>query len=98
MILTDFSAPSTRTLALLRDPRAVQLWDQPRLLAGRLRGIPGQPAPECCDDEGVLWDLAAVYSKEARWTDSPPPAVFFNGPVVDVHEALEQTLSRLLLP
>jgi hypothetical protein len=98
MILTDLTAPSTKTLALLRDPRAVQIWDHPRLLAGRLRGVAGQPTPDCCDDDGVLWDLAAVYPKGARWTESPPPAVFFNGPVVHVREALERTLSRLLLP
>jgi hypothetical protein len=47
---------------------------------------------KCCTRNGVLWDLAAVYPPGAIWDDTIPPAVFFNGPVVDVADQLEAEL------
>jgi len=93
---TDLAAPSTAVLARVSDPRAVQFWDQSHAVAAKLRNVPGQPQPGCCDRSGVLWDLAAVYPPGALWTDSPPPAVFFNGAVVAVRPELTDAVSRLL--
>ncbi len=54
---------------------------------------PPQPTEDCCERSGVLWDLVAVYRKGAVWDDRVPPAVLFNGPVVDVKADLESALS-----
>ena len=41
-----------------------------------------------------LWDLAAVYPKGARWDDRMPTAMVFDGPVVDVSDAIKAALGR----
>jgi hypothetical protein len=76
--VTDFRAPTTGVLRRLHDPRAAQYWDPAHLLAAQL---PGEP--ECCRNDGILWDIAAVYPPGAQWTDKPPTPTLFNGPVVD---------------
>jgi hypothetical protein len=43
---------------------------------------------------GILWDMAAVYPKGALWEDRMPTAFVFNGPVVDLTEAIEGALRR----
>ena len=48
-----------------------------------------QPAQDCCIRSGILWDLAAVYPPGSTWSDRMPPATVFNGPVVDVTDAIE---------
>jgi hypothetical protein len=53
-----------------------------------------QPEQDCCVRSGILWDLAAVYPAGALWSDRMPPATLFNGPVVDVIPAIEETLAR----
>ena len=53
-----------------------------------------QPEQECCVQNGILWDLAAVYPKGARWEERMPTATVFNGPVVDITDALEAAIAR----
>ena len=71
-------------LARLSDPRAQQFWDKRHALAQRLAADARdpQPKPDCCDRNGFLWDLAAVYPPGALWAETLPPAIFFDGPVV----------------
>jgi hypothetical protein len=77
------------------DRRAQQYWDPDHVVAKRLaadRREP-QPAEDCCERSGVLWDLVAVYPKGAVWEDRMPAATVFNGPVVDVSPAVESALA-----
>ena len=94
---TDWSRPDNRTLARISDRRAIQFWDEKHLVAEELRrGVkanPGQPKAGCCDD-GFLWDLAALYPPQTRWSETPPPAVFFDGPVIRVAPALDERLKE----
>lgn len=53
---------------------------------------------ECCSRDDILWDLAAVYPPSVAWTDRPPPATIFNGPVVDVAGTVEAALTRQPVP
>jgi hypothetical protein len=97
MLPTDWMRPTTAVLARLSDARASQYWDPAHLLAKRLSGDARdpQPKPDCCRRDGNLWDLAAVYPPGATWGDALPPAVFFNGPIVDVRDGLENvSISR----
>jgi hypothetical protein len=72
------------------DRRVQQYWDPQHLVAKQLArdARPPQPAQDCCVRSGVLWDLAAVYPKGSTWTDRMPTATVFNGPVVDLTDAL----------
>ena len=96
MIFTDWSSPTSGVLARLKDSRARQYWDKDHLLAKRMAADARDPQPkqDCCESNGILWDLAALYPAGAQWTDNLPPAVFFNGNIVDQRESLEKALAR----
>lgn len=94
VLVTDFAPPVTAVLGRMSDRRTLQYWDPGSLIAKRMGADARapQPEPDCCDRSGVLWDLVAVYPKGAMWTDRMPPAVVFNGPVVDVVDAVSTAL------
>jgi hypothetical protein len=96
MLATDWMRPGTTVLARLADRRAAQYWDPAHLLARKLSddARAPQPEPKCCRRNGILWDLAAVYPPGAIWQDTIPPAVFFNGAVSRVQDALEARLAE----
>ena len=96
MLPTDISQPTTGTLGRLSDRRVRQYYDGDHLIAGRLKADARSPQPvqDCCLRNGILWDLMATYEPGDKWTDKIPVAKFFNGPVVDVTDALEKLLSR----
>jgi len=97
MLVTDWQRPGPPALSRLPDARVHQYWDQAHLLARSMAAAARdpQPTPKCCVRDGVLWDLAAVYPPGAKWDDRLPPAVFFDGPVVNVEGGLEAYLTRL---
>ena len=90
ILASDFMAPTTGVLRRIPDPRARHYWDEQHVLAKRMArdARPPQPAPNCCDHEGIFWDLAAVYPKGVRWDDTLPAATAFDGPVVSVTEKI----------
>ena len=94
MLPTDVSAPGTGVLRRLSDGRVRQYYDPDHRMARQLAADARapQPAPDCCTRRQILWDLMAVYPPGARWADRLPPAVVFNGPVLNVIGALEQVL------
>ena len=95
MLPTDWAPPTTFAMNRIPDRRAQQYWDPDHVVAKRLaadRRAP-QPAEDCCERSGVLWDLVAVYPKSAVWEDRVPVATVFNGPVVDVTPAVESALA-----
>jgi hypothetical protein len=93
---TDFGAPVTWVLSRASDRRVQQYWDRDHVLAKQMAADarPPQPEQECCVQSDILWDLAAVYPKGTRWEERMPTATVFNGPVVDITEALEAALRR----
>jgi hypothetical protein len=93
---TDFSAPVTWVLSRLPDRRVQQYWDRDHVVAKQMAADarPPQPGPECCDQSGILWDLAAVYPKGVVWDARMPVATVFNGPVVDITGAIEAALAK----
>ena len=98
MLPTDWSSPSSWVLARLSDSRAQQFWDENHLVAKQVAADARapQPVPECCDESGIPWDVAALYPKGAVWTDRLPSAVFFAGPVVKFESALQTKLVEVL--
>ena len=95
MLATDLGAPTSLVLQRLKDVRARQFWDPRHTLATRLAADahPPQPAQHCCEQKGVLWDLAAVYPPGVVWAGQIPAAVFFDGPVVKLQAGLEAALA-----
>ena len=97
ILLTDWSRPSTAVLKRLADARVAQFWDERHVLAKRMAQDARDPQPQqqCCERDGYLWDLAAVYPAGAVWKDALPPAVVFDGPVVRRKDQLVAALARL---
>jgi hypothetical protein len=100
MLPTDWAAPSTSSLRRLSDPRVRQYWDPTHVVATQMNNDARAPQPvqECCNRSGVLWDLAAVYPPNAIWSDRMPTATVFNGPVVDVIDAINAGLAPSQAP
>ena len=86
MLATDLASPVTFVLKRLGDHRVQQYWDPNHLIADQMArdARAPQPVQDCCQRAGHFWDLAAVYPRGAVWSDRLPPAMSFNGPVVDV--------------
>ena len=93
---TDFVAPTTSVLSRASDLRVKQYWDPNHVLAKQMTtdARPPQPEQDCCVNSGILWDLVALYSKDALWDRQMPPAIVFNGPVVELRDAVEKAIGR----
>ena len=94
ILATDWTPPSTFALNRIRDRRARQYWDPDHVVARKLSADARnpQPAPDCCDRDGILWDLAVVYPPGASWNGQMPAATIFNGSVVDIAADIESAL------
>lgn len=91
---TDWTSPSSSTLARISDSRARQFWDPNHLVSQELKVATDKHsllAPNCCFDKGFYWDQAILYGPHTDWNDDPAP-VFWNGPVVKVTPLLENAL------
>jgi hypothetical protein len=97
MLPTDWAAPARSVLSRLSDQRVQQYWDPNHLLAAQMKkdARAPQPVQDCCIRSGILWDLAAVYPAGSTWSDRMPAATMFNGPVLDVTDAIENALASL---
>ena len=97
ILVTDWRRPGGRVIRRLADSRAKHIWDSDHLVAKQLAkdARNPQPSPDCCTQDGILWDLAAVYPAGAVWSDAIPPAVLFNGPVVDMEQDIETAVRKL---
>ena len=93
--VSDLAPPLSSVLQRIPDLRARQYWDPGHVLSAQMKkdARPPQPAPDCCESSGHLWDLAAVYPTGATWTDRMPAATIFNGPVIDISESLATALA-----
>jgi len=82
---TDWGAPSTAALKRLSDPRAVQFWDEGRLLSRAM----GEH-----DKDSIVWDQILVYAADAVWDRIPPKPLWDGGPVLEVIEPARAALTR----
>jgi len=86
----DWFKPSGFVLARISDQRVVQFWDKDHLVAKELRQqFPGSQSL-CCQQGGILWDVAALYPDNVQWGSSAP--TFFDGAVLDVAPKLSNKL------
>ena len=96
MLASDGAPPTSFAMGRITDRRVRQYWDAHHALAGRMKADARRPQPEthCCDMDGILWDLAAVYPKSEKWKDMLPSAVVFDGPVVSITSSIESALTQ----
>lgn len=86
-------------LRRIPDPPARHYWDEDRIVATAMKRDARGPQPKenCCELDGVLWDLVAI-PEGARWEATMPPAVVFDGPVVRVTEKMDAALAKQAAP
>ena len=87
VIPTDLRAPSTAALGRIADPRASQFWDKDRLLSHAM----GEK-----DEDTIVWDHIAVYTRGALWEQAPPKPTYEGRPVVQVIEHARAAIARVL--
>jgi hypothetical protein len=75
--------------ARISDPRVVQFWDKDHLVAKELQQQLSS-SQICCQRNGIIWDVAALYASGAQWGTSP---TFFGGAVLNVAGDVRQRLS-----
>ena len=100
ILQSDFMVPTTGVLRRIPDTRARHYGDEDRIVASAMKrdARPPQPKGNCCERDGVLWDLVAIYPKGARWEATMPPAMVFDGPVVRVTEKMHGALAKQAAP
>lgn len=95
MLPTDWSRPSGMVQARISDPRAIQFWDKNHLVAKELKQQLAS-SQICCQRNGIVWDVAAIFPKQIQWGSSAP--LFFGGAVADVADQVRQTLVQFEQP
>jgi hypothetical protein len=74
----------------ISDSRVVQFWDKDRLVARELKQQFPTSQTLCCQSNGILWDVVALYPPRVEWGTSAP--VYFGGTVLDVADKVRQQL------
>lgn len=96
MLPTDWYRPTRPTLKRVSDSRAVQFWDNTHLVAAQVKHQLQQfhgNDPSCCEQQGHLWDMAALYPSGFRWGEAAP--AYDDGPVYRIAPTLEQKISGI---
>ena len=91
MTPTDWSKPSGMVQARISDSRVVQFWDKDHLVAKELQRQLSS-SQICCQRNGIIWDVAAIYPTDVQWGSAP---AFFGGAVLDVAGDVRHHLSAM---
>jgi len=91
--------PGTRVLARVSDARAVQFWDDDRLLSKAMaRDLPADTLTSVADTSAatpVAWDCVSLYRPGVAWTGRFPVPDWAGRPVVDVIDRLRRQLDAI---
>jgi len=88
--------PATEVLFRLHDPRAVQFWDDDRVISRALDAdLPYDTLRSVAEIDSaggthtaVAWDCVALFRTGQRWEDRLPVPEWAGRPVIDVAETL----------
>jgi hypothetical protein len=92
---TDWRPRGSRALRRLSDQRVHQFWDFDHHVAAALKTTASTLQPNCCEHNGILWDVAAVYAPGPQWQEVMPVPVFLDGAVSPVATKLEAAMSKV---
>jgi hypothetical protein len=87
VLFSDWSSPSTATLARISVAGALQFWDKGRAISRSM----GEH-----DRRSVVWDYIAVYPAGRTWDQRPPEALYSGGPVIRVIDETRTALAQAL--
>ena len=90
MLPTDWDAPSRMVQSRISDSRVIQFWDKDHLVAKELKQQFPSSRKLCCQRNGVLWDVAAVYPAGVEWGVAAPK--YFGGAILNVADDVRQYL------
>lgn len=103
VLRTDLTAPATKKLSIVADPRVAQFWDPDRVLSTELvqnalarperYPLPRDVPPVTVDT--IAWDVLLLFPPGATWSDGPPGPMMLGAPVVDAVSALDAALDRI---
>jgi len=97
---TDIAPPTTATLGLVHDPRAVQYWDAGRALSADIvRSMMASPERYGVEEQElspdtIVWDAVAVFPAGDRWERDLPVPAFMDFPVVEAADGLRASLAE----
>jgi hypothetical protein len=91
---TDWGKPRSGPLGRLKDARVQQFWDADHRIAEALRHAHEgrSQLPNCCYEDGIWWDLMAVYAPGVRWEEKLPEPLLLEGTVEEAAPAFENLL------
>ena len=97
--MTDLNPPTSWVLGRTSDTRAVQFWDEDRLLSEFIvKAAMEDPSLLRPGDtllpDMIVWDLVAIFPPGARWSTLPKPA-YYGGPVVEVIDEVRSAISEM---
>lgn len=100
ILATDWGQPGTAALHRLSDVRVRQFWDADHRVADALRQSfeKRDAQPACCFQNGVWWDLMAVFPPGAEWGDTLPEPLLLEGTVDEAAPAFDALLNLRPLP
>jgi len=96
ILATDTQAPGTGILGRLNDSRVRQFWDRGHAVASAIKTAADATNlhPNCCEADGVLWDMTAVYEPGAAWADRLPKPILLDGAIVKIQSQLESVINK----
>ena len=74
------------------DPRVAQFWDKDHLVAKELRAHLAASQVDCCGHQRILWDVVAVFPKDAKWDSAPD---FIGEPVIRATSEVAKRLATI---
>jgi hypothetical protein len=94
----DSVGPPPGTYERIPDRRVRQFWDRSLILSSRMvRDARANrkllPANEILNDGTILWDVVAVFPRDARWNLELPRPAYYGHPVAAVTIELERSLA-----
>jgi hypothetical protein len=89
---TDRFRPSRLVHRRVREPRVTQFWDKNHLVAKELRAHLAASQVDCCGHQRILWDVVAVFPKDAKWDSAPD---FIGEPVVRATPEAAKRLAKI---
>jgi hypothetical protein len=95
ILSTDWGKPRSGPLQRLKDARVQQFWDANHRIAEAMRHAHESRSqlPNCCYEDGIWWDLMAVYPAGVRWEDTLPEPILLEGTVEEAAPAFEGLLT-----
>lgn len=70
----------------------MQFWDKDHLVAKELKQQFPPAHRLCCQRNGILWDVAALYPPKTEWGAASPD--YFGGAVLDVADDVRGRLGQ----